>query len=264
MKISIIGAGNVASHLAPALARAKYEVVTIYSRNLANAEAISRGIEGCQATDSLDFSQNQADMFLLCLADQAHAEILPKLLLPSGSKLAHTSGTQSLESLQTAKNIAAYGVFYPLQTFSKNKVVDFSLIPFCIEASTPEFSQELSQIARELSYSVQLVDSEARKVLHVAAVIACNFANHLWAVSEEVLQKAKLDFEILHPLLSETLAKALQHSPKTVQTGPAKRRDLHVIEAQREYLQSIAKPAQAEIYHLLSQSIMAMYQAPQE
>jgi predicted short-subunit dehydrogenase-like oxidoreductase (DUF2520 family) len=173
--------------------------------------------------------------------------------------LAHTSGSKSLEDLQ--KLILIYhdlpikcAVFYPLMTFSINKSLDLRNVPFCIEAIDDETEQILVDIAQEMSDTVYLLNSEERKVLHLAAVFACNFTNHLLALSKSIIDNENLEFDLLKPIISETFKKALKaEDPADVQTGPAIRNDKTIINRHLDYLKDDAQLL--EIYEVLTESI---------
>ena len=164
--------------------------------------------------------------------------------------IAHTSGSIGLEIFKS--NFTNCGVFYPLQTFNKEVDITFSEIPLCIEANNPEFEKELLKIGESLSNSVVKMNSEQRKQLHIAAVFACNFSNHMFSIADDILQKSNVDFNLLHPLIRQTIKKIEKHSPKSVQTGPAKRNDKKIIES---HLQSLEKNQQ-ELYKLITNSII--------
>jgi predicted short-subunit dehydrogenase-like oxidoreductase (DUF2520 family) len=168
----------------------------------------------------------------------------------------HTSGSQPLSILHLPPGVAT-GVFYPLQTFSKSRTIDMATVPFCLEADNPATEMLLTAIAQRLSRTVYLVSSQERKVLHTGAVFACNFANHLWALAKRLVEKEGLEFELLHPLMQETLAKALEvNDPAQVQTGPAIRHDLRLMQTHLDYLAN--QPENRELYRLLSESIMKL------
>ncbi|GAB3826534.1 hypothetical protein GCM10028895_37660 [Pontibacter rugosus] len=168
--------------------------------------------------------------------------------------MAHTSGSQPLEIISSIEDAAA-GVFYPLQTFSKSKPVDFAQIPLLVESQDETTLQALKLLAQSISSKVEVVGSGARKQLHLAAVFACNFTNHLLGISQQLLQEANLPKELLQPLIQETIAKATQQPPFSVQTGPAVRHDDNVINAHLHMLQE--QPQWHEIYRLLTLSIQS-------
>ena len=165
-----------------------------------------------------------AELYLLAVSDRAVAEVADALPIPEGAAVAHTAGSVSLDALPA--RFARRAVFYPLQTFTKGRRVDFAQIPIFIEASTPELQTELEEFARRISRRVFFADSARRAKLHLAAVFACNFANHMFALGQGLLGDAGLDFDVLKPLIAETTEKALAAaSPADMQTGPAVRGD---------------------------------------
>jgi predicted short-subunit dehydrogenase-like oxidoreductase (DUF2520 family) len=254
--ISIIGAGNLAWHLAYALeTEGGVAIEEIYSRELMNAKRLVSRLYQAKATNQLDFSESRARLFILAVPDLYIGTVAHALTLPSDAMLIHTSGSQSISVLEgiTSK----IGVLYPLQTFSKQKEVDFSQIPFFIEGNSPEIIELLSEIAGNLSKEVYEMNSLERKKLHLGAVFACNFTNHLLSIAYQQLKDIHVPFEVMHPIIVETLNKALEISPIDAQTGPAKRRDINTIEAHIELLEN--NLLHKQIYHLLTESIQEMY-----
>jgi predicted short-subunit dehydrogenase-like oxidoreductase (DUF2520 family) len=228
MIVSIIGSGNMAHHLAMVFEANNIEVETIYSRNIKNAQKLAAKLYDTAIKTDLDFSKSESEIFFLCVSDIAIEELSQKLILPDNSILVHTSGTISLEALIGSKknNFIQTGVFYPLMTLSKDINVDFSTIPICLESSDKSSQKVLIKLAKKISKEVFLINSIERQTLHLAAVFASNFTNHLWAMSKEIVEEQDLDFDILKPLIKETLRKALEaEHPADVQTGPALRND---------------------------------------
>lgn len=250
-KIAIIGAGNVAWHLAIALEKAGHRITEVYSRHLVNAKLLSQQLYEAIPTNKLDFSHTTANILIIAVSDNAIAEVVQQLKVPKNTLVVHTSGTQPLEALQGID--AATGVFYPLQTFTKSKVIDFKHIPLCIETQEENKIHLLGEIATSLSKEVFVLNSEQRKALHVAAVVACNFTNHLLSIAKEILDDKDMDFEMLYPLIKETMQKAMTMPPKEAQTGPAKRNDTKTIEKHLEYLQKY--PRYQAIYQAITESI---------
>jgi predicted short-subunit dehydrogenase-like oxidoreductase (DUF2520 family) len=252
-RIVLVGAGNVAWHLAPALEQAGHQVEAVYSRKPENAGLLAARLRQARSLSSLDFSAIPADVYLLAVADQALPGLLKEARFPPGSLIAHTSGCHPLSVLDKAGANLNTGVLYPLQTFSKAKPVDFAAVPFCVEGSDVESRAVLLALAHSLSGQVHRLGSEERKRLHVAAVFACNFTNHLLGIGFELLQQAGLPGHLLHPLIRETVDKALAYPPFSVQTGPAVRGDQAVLE---DHLRLLAdQPAYQQLYRILSESI---------
>lgn len=251
-KIALIGAGNVAWHLAQAFTAAGHQVVAVYSRTAASRDALTALSPSAHATASLDFRDVPADFVLIAVPDAALATVAAKIQVAPDTIVAHTSGSQPLAILDQVKG-ARTGVFYPLQTFSKSKQINLSQVPVLVEANLEQVQFELEELGFSISNQVQKVGSEARKQLHLAAVFACNFTNHLLGISQQLLQEASLPKELLHPLVQETLAKAMQQNPYTVQTGPAVRHDENVIQAHLQMLQH--HPSFQALYQALTSSI---------
>jgi predicted short-subunit dehydrogenase-like oxidoreductase (DUF2520 family) len=252
MRIAFIGAGNVAWHLAEALEAAGHRITEVFSRRRRNAVALAERLYEAVPVSKPDLSRSVAELVILSVADSALPELLPELRLPTQAVVVHTSGTLPMNLLAHLNQ--SHGVFYPLQTFSKAKAVDWQPLPICIEASDEPTLDMLAALASDISTKVYEINSNERKQLHLAAVIACNFANHLWHMASQILKPIGTNLEILHPLLRETLEKAMQMPPYKAQTGPAVRGDISVMEQHIALLQPHS-PLWAEIYRLMSQSI---------
>ncbi len=252
-RIVMIGAGNVAFHLSQAFADAGCTIVQVYSRSLSSAGALG-ATHSCPFTDRMDSLLPGADLYVIAIADDAIPELLKRFPFRR-ALLAHTSGSTSMEVLSAASDHPA--VLYPLQTLSRDVPVPFREVPLCIEALEPADMLRLEELARRLSDRVYKVDSDARRTLHVAAVFACNFVNHMYALSADILEEHGLPFEMLRPLISETARKARQGSPRSLQTGPARRKDLEVIGKHLEILSH--KPGFQKMYNFISESIRKMY-----
>jgi predicted short-subunit dehydrogenase-like oxidoreductase (DUF2520 family) len=252
LRIALIGAGNVAWHLAEALESAGHRITEVFSRRRKNAVALAERLYEAVPLAKPDLSRSAAELVILSVTDSALPELLPELRLPPQAAVVHTSGTLPMNLLANLN--CPHGVFYPLQTFSKAKTVDWQPVPICIEASDRMTLDMLASLASDISTQVYEINSDERKQLHLAAVIACNFANHLWHMASQVLKPIGVSLEILHPLLQETLEKAMQMPPHKAQTGPAVRGDLPVMEQHMALLQPHA-PLWAEIYRLMSRSI---------
>lgn len=251
-KVTFIGAGNVAWHLSQAMEKAGFQVQEVYSRNIKHAQELTAHLWSSTPTKSLDFSRSKSSLFILTVADDAMSKVVEKLVLPEGAILIHTSGTQPLEILSKYPLTA---VLYPLQTFSKHKALAIEGVPFCVEGNNADAEEIVVDIAEGISSEVHIVNSEERKLLHIGAVFACNFTNHLLAVANHFLNEQGLDFNLLKPLIEETFTKALSvDDPASVQTGPAIRKDKEVIARHLAYLQS--QPTKQAIYRLLTESIM--------
>ena len=248
----IIGAGNVASHLAVELSRVGC-VKQVYSRTLAHAADVVAEIGHGEAIDDTAKIDENADYYIISVTDDSVAEIASKMHGVKGI-VAHTSGSVPMQALAGASD--RIGVFYPLQTFSKGVALDMKEVPFFIEASDQDTKIALFNLARKLGCMVYEANSKQRALLHVAAVFACNFTNHFWTIADEILNSGGYDLSVLYPLLKCTLNKAMSMPPAKAQTGPAVRADMNVIQRHLDVL----KGREKDIYRLLTQSIMLRHQ----
>ena len=250
MRITLIGSGNVATHLGAAFKNAGHKIIQVYSRSENNSALLAYHI-GAEAITSLAEINPETDIFIIAVADGAIAGIAEQL-----SKLniliAHTSGATSLYNLTAFTDKA--GVFYPLQTFSKTKEVNFRTVPLCIEGSDAQIAQTLKELAQSISNNVYIVDSVQRKTLHLAAVFACNFSNYLYRIAQQLLAEQDMPFDLLRPLILETAEKVQEHFPADVQTGPAIRGDQQTILNHLHQLKNL--PELEQLYRLLSQGII--------
>ena len=249
MYIVLLGSGNVATNLAKALNAKGENVVQVYSPNLLNAKLLAAQINA-EAIDDLSKVVSTADLYIVSVKDDAIEEVASQLAHVNGL-VVHTSGTTDIKLLSA--HLAQTGVFYPLQTFSKIKAVSFDHIPLCIEANDQDQLLLLKQLASKLSNQVYELDGEKRKVLHLAAVFACNFPNHLFSLANEILEENGLNFNIIRPLIAETADKVMGNLPENVQTGPAIRGDETTMNKHLGMLEN--KPELQHIYQTLSNSI---------
>ncbi len=257
LKVDFIGAGNVAWNLAPALENAGVSVRHIYSRNTENAKKLANKLYEGIVKEDLDFSECDTDILIIAASDDAIEDIAKEVVLAEHTILAHTSGSTPLNALgySATKNI---GVFYPLQTFTKNQPIDFSALPFLIEGDTENTISTLSNLASMLSSEITVINSNQRKKIHLAAVFASNFTNWMFTQSESILKDAGLDFSIIHALIAQSVNNVIQAGPENAQTGPAKRNDFEVLDAHMEML--INKPDLQNLYKIITQQIVDHYQ----
>ncbi|NJW52562.1 Rossmann-like and DUF2520 domain-containing protein [Salinimicrobium oceani] len=249
IEIIVLGSGNVATHLFKAFSAAEgVNVKQVYN----HAEASLDFFKGETKTTSKISELAEADIFLLALKDDVIPQIAEKLSQKNGL-IVHTSGSVPLDALSTCTR---RGVFYPLQTFSKEKTVDYSQIPFCLETNRVEDLQLLKDLAGKISGKAYEISSQQRKQIHLSAVFVCNFVNHLYAVGEQLCQKGEIPFEILKPLISETAKKIEQASPAAVQTGPAMRNDVSTINT---HLELLGSSENRKIYELLTSAIQSFH-----
>ena len=249
MKISIIGAGNVATNLALALKKAGHEIVQIFNRSDDAGKELAKTVAASFIADPTQLSD--ADVYLIAVRDDVIEEVAEQLKL-ADKIVAHTSGTKSKNVLHaTGGNI---GIFYPLQTMKKNSKVDFKNVPVLIEGNDETTVLKLEALAKTISQNVHRVDEQQRQWIHVAAVFANNFTNHLYGISESLMLSHGLPFEILKPLIFNAVQNLNDHSPADMQTGPAVRGDNQIIE---KHLLLLGDDTRLQkIYEILTQSIM--------
>lgn len=253
IRTSFIGSGNLAWHLAPALDNVGYPVREVYSQNPKHAAALVGRLYEAHVNISLDFSASDSKIFIISVSDDAIEEVSQKLILPDDAIVVHTSGSQPLSILDDTGS-PNMGVFYPLQTFTKTKKVDFKSTPIFVESENSDAERILLKMAKAISGKVKRINSEERKALHVAAVFASNFTNHMLTIAKTLATQNDLDFEWLKPLIAETLNKSLEIGPEKAQTGPAVRGDFEILERHMEFLKE--NPEVAEIYKVVSQHII--------
>jgi predicted short-subunit dehydrogenase-like oxidoreductase (DUF2520 family) len=249
MKTALIGAGNVATHIALALYGSGVDIVQVYSRDIAHSAAIAHKV-GALPIDDMAKIDDSIDVFLFAVKDDAITELLKR----AGKKdvlMIHTAGSVSMDVFK--EYTGNYGALYPLQTFSKSKAVNFAEIPVFIEASNDEAERQIEELARKLSPEIHFVNSEQRKKIHLAAVFACNFTNFLYDISAEIVAEAGLPFDVLKPLIAETADKIKTLSPREAQTGPAVRGDKQTMNAHLELLKE--RPDLQRLYTELSDGI---------
>ena len=249
--VVFIGAGNLATNLAKALYYKGFRIVQVYSRTEESARALAEKVEADYTTDLQEISKD-AKLYIVSLKDAAFVELLPQITEgKQKSLLVHTAGSIPMSVWEG--HAERYGVFYPMQTFSKQREVDFQEVPLFIEAKRAEDTELLKAIASTLSEKVYEADSEQRKSLHLAAVFICNFTNHMYALAADLLEKYNLPFEVMLPLIDETARKVHELAPRDAQTGPAVRYDENVMSNHLAML--VDSPALQEIYKLMSKSI---------
>jgi predicted short-subunit dehydrogenase-like oxidoreductase (DUF2520 family) len=257
LRVGLFGAGRVASALAPALVAAGHHLVFVASRTPGPAQALA-ALPGCQALAQAAAlaAPPPADVYLLAVPDAAVPELVAAGTWPAGALLAHVAGALPL-AIVAARPQVRGGVLYPLQTFSPGRRIDWPTVPLFVEAAEPAAEATLLTLAHSLSQRVALLGSAERLRLHLGAVWASNFTNHLLGVAQALVTEAGLPFELLHPLVRETVEKALaaQPSPYGVQTGPAVRHDAPTLAAHEAAL--AAHPAWQALYGQLTASIQA-------
>ncbi|MGI4883767.1 MAG: Rossmann-like and DUF2520 domain-containing protein [Janthinobacterium lividum] len=255
LRVGLFGAGRVAGQLGPALVAAGHAVAFVWSRHTAAAEALAAVLPGAAVLPDLGAPLLPADVYLLAVPDAAVAPVLAAVVWPAGAVAAHLAGALPLSVFESQPGVRG-GVLYPLQTFSPGRAVDWAAVPLCVEAADAGALGLLLALARSLSGDVRLLASADRLRLHVAAVFANNFTNHLLGVADALMAEAGLPAALLAPLVRETVDKALAAgSPFAVQTGPAARRDAPTLGAHRTAL--AAHPVWLGVYNQLTGSIMS-------
>ncbi len=250
MNITILGAGNVATQLALAFKKAGHTVVEIYNRSSEAGEELAKTV-GARFTSNIQ-QLLDAELYVIAVKDDAIAERAATLNV-NDKVVVHTSGTKSSALLKQSS--VNYGIFYPLQTMTKAMKVDFKSVPILIEGSNTETTQLLERLGFTISQNVHRVDEEQRQWIHLAAVFANNFTNHLYGISEKLMLAHHLPFEILKPLIFQSIENLAQHSPDNIQTGPAARNDMQVIDKHIQLLSS--EERLRKVYEVLTQSIIA-------
>ena len=248
MQIVLIGSGNVAFHLAKAFTEAQIPISQIFGRNTTELQKISEQFSIPFSTETLA----DADLYIISVSDSSITEV-SSLIKNKNALVAHTSGSVSREALSGNYRKS---VFYPLQTFSKSKNLDYSKIPFFIDAENENDEEILKNLASKISKNVMLANDEKRKYIHLTAVFACNFVNHLYARAKEISDSQGIPFDYFLPLIDETTQKIHELEPKLAQTGPAIRNDEKVLKLHESLLTDEEK---LKIYKTLNESIKKMY-----
>jgi predicted short-subunit dehydrogenase-like oxidoreductase (DUF2520 family) len=253
--VVLIGAGNLATQLALSLFEKGIQVKQVYSRKIESAAELA-GKVNASFTNNLSQLLPEADLYVIAVKDSAIQEVLENLQIGESKLIVHTAGSVPMNILEGFSS--NYGVFYLLQTFSKSRKIEFSDIPICIEANHPSNLMNLENLGEKLSTSVNQINSDERKTLHLAAVFANNFVNHFYTLAADILHDKKLDFDLLKPLIRETAQKVESIQPADAQTGPARRNDQTIINAQLKMLQD--KPELQKIYSFATESIFSHFQ----
>jgi len=245
ISVVIAGSGNVAQNLFQAFQKsADVTVKQVIGRNREHLAFVHD-----KALISTEFTGDiSADVYILAISDDAISTVVENFKNVEGI-LVHTSGATPLNAIKSAKRP---GIFYPLQTFTKGKIISFDDIPICIEATNNKDLEILTALGKQLSENVVKIDSEQRKTLHVAAVFVNNFTNYMYTLGSDICAEHDLDFSLLKPLIKETAAKLDTLTTMQAQTGPAKRGDQKTL---HNHLQIIKDKHQRELYTLLSNAI---------
>ncbi len=253
LKIVLLGAGNVGFHLGKKLNEVGLAIEQVYSRNISKAKRLAKNIK-CEAIQNIKDVSSQADLYILAVPDSAIEKVAADLSknIPKSKLVVHTSGaTPSTVLKPYFKN---YGIFYPLQTFSIAREVDFENIPICVDSNLKKHRILLEKLGKQISQNVHQINDRERAILHVAAVFVNNFSNNLFTIGDKITSTENLPFDILKPLMKETVEKITHHSPSEMQTGPAKRGDQTTIELHLKYLEKNF-PEFIEIYQTMTRNI---------
>lgn len=251
--ISIAGAGNVGSFLAVELCNAGYTIHQIYSRTIEHASLLANKVSA-QAVDDMYELNSKVDLLIVALPDRVITEFLTSISTkwPVDSRIASTAGAVSLKDLLAV--FPNSGVLYPLQSFTQGHRPNPNTIPFCLEGCNDTMVELLKSIALQISKDIRLIDSDQRRVLHLSAVFACNFTNHMMTIANDILKENNIEFDILWPLINETVSRLKEYQPQQMQTGPAVRGDHPTITAHLSLLDH--KPGLQEVYKVITQSII--------
>ncbi|MFC0875983.1 Rossmann-like and DUF2520 domain-containing protein [Saccharicrinis sp. FJH2] len=249
VNIVLLGSGNVATHLGLHLQNIGYNIIQVYSRTEKNAMILANRLNTDYTSDPEQLNQ-QADLYLIAAKDDSIATIASFTILKN-KFLVHTAG--SVRSDIFIPYTDKYGVLYPFQTFTKTRKVNFKVVPVLVEANTPDLENELITLAEKLSEKVLKASSDQRAMLHISAVFACNFTNHMYAIAADLLKNNDLSFDLLQPLIMETAEKVMSIRPADAQTGPAVRFDRNIMDQQMTKLNEV--PVYQEIYRIMSESI---------
>lgn len=241
--------------MAMAAHRQEYTIVDIWSRSLANAQYLAKKVEA-SATDQLQQLHTKADLYIIAVPDDYIEAIAQQLhaRLPKRARVIHTSGATSLSVLTPYFSMA--GVIWPLQSLSKTKKLNFQKVPLCITSQSATLQKYLTALCQSLSQQVQLINEEQKQILHLAAVFANNFTNHMYSIAHELCSEQQVDFELLQPLITETAAKIKANKPSRMQTGPAVRGDQQSMAAHQKLLQQ--KQDIHQLYQLISDHIQKL------
>lgn len=255
MKIVAIGAGNIAHHLIPHLFKMGHTILQVGSRSQKTARLLSKKVKA-KAISSISEVTPEADLYLMMVPDDQINYLSSKIPFALSEKqiICHCSGSISSKALNKFPN---YGVFYPLQTFSRKIKLDYSVIPFFITGNNSYTEKKLKAVAKKFSKKVKVIDDEERGDFHIAAVFVNNFVNYVLGVASDISKTHDVDFRHLHPLMEETINKALSNDPNEVQTGPAKRKDKRVIKEHLDKLKNT--PDIQKVYKVLTQAIQKKY-----
>ena len=249
-EIVIIGAGRLASHLGSAFYKQGLNMVQVYNRTEEKGKKLAGRIGTTFTADIHEITPN-ADIYILAVSDSVLVDLAAELRLKD-KLVVHTSGTMGMDVLTPIS--ANIGVFYPLQTFSSTRRIDFRKIPVCIEGNSGVSEQMLADLAGKITQRIYILSSDNRRFLHLGAVFTSNFTNFIYTITEELLKEHEIPFNLLEPLILQTARNIKYGDLFQYQTGPAIRGDTKVLEKHREMLSSYTD--YLEIYNLITQNII--------
>ena len=255
-KICLIGAGNLGSHLARAWYKKGFLITQVYSRDLQNAQLLSKEVDA-SPTNALSAIDHNVDFIVIAVKDDAIEEVVSNLGGPNANEKAtylHASGFTSSSVLNRFQN---FGVLWPLYSFSKADKVKFKRVPFFITANTDKTVEKIEKLINPLSKKIYRTGDKERAIMHIAAVFANNFSNYMFVIGEALADSKNIGFEVLMPIIKKTIKKLESASPREMQTGPARRNDARVIEEQVKLLSK--HPQFQEVYKLISEKILETY-----
>ena len=245
LKVSVLGSGNLGTHMVNLLNdSSEVELVQWYSRSKIDNQEI-------EVTNDITMLKN-AEIYILCVSDDSISDLSNQLIF-NNKLVVHTSGSTTYESINRKNR---RGVFYPLQSFSKTRKLNYSKIPICIEAENDLDLNILIDLCNKIGCGFHKINFEQRKNLHLAAIITNNFTNYLFSLSKEILSDQNLNFDILKPLINETVDKIHKLDPSESQTGPARRNDQNIIDM---HIKMLKDPEHQNLYKLISQMIKRKY-----
>jgi len=255
--IAFIGAGNLAWHLAPELENFGHKVSLVNSRSKKNAISLIDRLYKASYKKNLNFSRTDIDIVIIAVNDNHIKDIVSEIIIPEDCCIIHTSGTQSIDILERSAALH-YGVLYPLQTFTKRVKASFKDTPIFVEGNGNYAYKVLQQLSRNLSKQIYKLDSEQRSILHLSAVIASNFSNHMLTIAKSLMDKHDMSFDLLHNVVYSMVQKSFEIGPENGQTGPAVREDLATLEKHQKILKSDRDLH--KLYTLISNHIMNTHQ----
>jgi len=248
MNIVFVGAGNLATRLSLEMFQAGMTIGQVYSRTTENARSLAFKLN-CEWTTEIAEIRNDADLYVFSVKDSVLEDVLSQMK-PNAGLWVHTAGSVHIDIFKPYTK--RYGVFYPLQTFSKGRAVSLEKVPIFLETNQKDDERILLNIANALTDNTLFISSEKRKSVHLAAVFACNFTNHMYVIAEKLLEEQDIPYKVLLPLIEETAAKLHDLPPLLAQTGPAIRYDENII---RKQIDQLTNERYKEIYQIISQSI---------